>query len=122
MHFSILEIIKLLKEQEARQYERDHYHREDQNLKMVLERERHAAEIDAVRQELQQWEARREALASQQYKDPENEEGIERIIALLKDQMLHQELALVNLKESKSSQNCTIVCSACHTDLNCLYP
>jgi hypothetical protein len=91
----------LLKEQEARQYERDHYQREDHNIKMDLERERHAAEIDAVRKELREWEARREELGAQQHKDPESEEGIERIIALLKDQMLHQELALVNLKESE---------------------
>ena len=91
----------MLKEQESREHEREHYRREDQVLKMDLERERHAAQIEAVRLELRQWEAKREDLAAQQHKDPENEEGIDTIIALLKDQMAHQELALVNLKDSR---------------------
>lgn len=89
----------MVKDLEARQNEREHYQREDHILRMDLERERHAEQIEAVRKELQEWEAKREELAAQQHRDPENEEGIEQIIALLKDQMANQESALLNLRE-----------------------
>lgn len=106
---SIIELIKMVKDLEARQNERDHYRREDEILRMDLERERHADQLEAVRKELRDWEAKREELAARPERDPANEEGIEQIIALLKDSMAHQELALVNLKDSKLDS----VCSSC---------
>lgn len=90
----------MLKEQEAREHEREHYRREEALLRSDEERERHAAELDAVRAELREWEAKREELAAAQIKD-ETSEGIDTIIALLKDQMAHQEEALVNLRDSE---------------------
>ncbi len=67
-------------------------------FKMQMERERHAQDLDDIRAELQEWEAKRQELAAME-RDPENQEKIDHIIALLKDQMAHQEDALVNLPE-----------------------
>lgn len=98
----------MVKDLEARQNERDHYRREDEILRMDLERERHAEQLEAVRKELRDWEAKREELAARPERDPENEQGIDQIIALLKDSMAHQELALVNLKDSESVDVCVL--------------
>jgi hypothetical protein len=96
-----VEVLKMLKDNQAREYERDHYRREDDAIKAELERERHAAELDTIRLQLREWEEKREELMQQYNKDVHNEEKIDAIIALLKDQMSHQEQALTNLKDSK---------------------
>lgn len=102
LHYdSILEVLKMLKEQEARDYQREHRRNEEAQLRMELERDRHAMEIENVRAELREWEAKREELAAASIKDPENQEGIDTIIALLKDQMAYQEKAMANLKDSE---------------------
>ena len=90
----------MLKEKEAREHEREHYRREDEMLRLQQEEERHAEQLESVRAELREWEAKSAELAAANIKD-EDTDNIEVIIALLKDQMAHQEAALVNLKDSE---------------------
>lgn len=92
----------MLKEKETREHEREFYRREDEMLRIQQEEERHAEQLESVRAELREWEAKSAELAAANIKD-ETSENIETIIALLKDQMAHQELALVNLKDSEFS-------------------
>ncbi|KAK9900816.1 hypothetical protein P389DRAFT_208246 [Cystobasidium minutum MCA 4210] len=99
----ILEVLRMLREKEAREDEREHYRREDAMLKMHQEEERHAEQIEEVRGQLREWEAKLDEYTAAHNRD-ETSQNIESIIALLKDQMAHQEEALVNLKETLTPQ------------------
>lgn len=95
----IMEILKMLRSRQAKDEETAQQKALRQAEKQAIAAERHAVELDAIRMEIREWETKREALLMAN-KDPQNQEGIDTIIALLKDQMGAQERLLVDMKES----------------------
>lgn len=73
--YSILEVLKLLKENQAREAAKEEEKRLHKARKEQTRHNREQSELDAIRSELREWEMKREELAAAN-KDPGNQAGM----------------------------------------------